>query len=91
MVIKILLNKLLEERGRTLYWLSKETGVRYATIWKISRGEVGRLGMDVLDRICEALECQPGDLLVREAQTKLRRAKSAKVKSTKTKSRKRGK
>jgi len=81
MMITIRLAELLEEQERTLYWLSKETGVRYATIWKISRGEVGRLGMDALERICEALDCQPGDLLVRETKTKV----------TKTSSKKRGK
>jgi putative transcriptional regulator len=64
-MIKVRLRELLEERGRTLYWLWKRTGVRYATVWQMGKGEVGRLNMDVLDRICEALECQPGDLLVR--------------------------
>ena len=85
-MIRFNLTELLEERGRTLYWLSMQSGVRYATVWKLSRGEVGRLNLDALDRICEALDCQPGDLLVRETK-----AKSAKAKSTKTKSRKRGK
>lgn len=80
-MIKVLLNGLLEERERTLYWLSMQSGVRYATVWKLSRGEVGRLNLDALDRLCEALECQPGDLLVRETKTK----------SKKTSSRKRGK
>lgn len=72
-MIQILLNGLLEERSRTLYWLSQEAGVRYATIWSLSRGEVGRLSVDVLDRICEALDCQPGDLLVRVTETKRRK------------------
>ncbi len=69
-MIRIRLKELLQERTRTLYWLAKQTGVRYATIWKLSRGEVARLNLDALDRICEALECQPGDLLVRKTETK---------------------
>ena len=72
-MIKILLNELLREKGRTLYWLAKQSGVRYATIWNMSRGEVGRLSVDALDRICEALDCQPGDLLIRVAKTKARK------------------
>jgi putative transcriptional regulator len=72
-VVKNRLNELLKERGRTLYWLSMKSGVRYATVWKLSRGEVGRLNLDALDRICEVLDCQPGDLLVREAKTKSRK------------------
>lgn len=64
-MIRFRLNDLLEERKQTLYWLWKETGIRYATIWQMGKGEVARLNIDTLDRICEALECQPGDLLVR--------------------------
>jgi putative transcriptional regulator len=72
-MIQIRLNELLEQKGRTLYWLSQQAGVRYATIWNLSRGEVGRLSIDALDRICEALECQPGDLLIRVADKKPRK------------------
>ena len=69
-MIKLRLNKMLEERGRTLYWLAKEMGIRYATVWQIGNSEVARLNMNTLDRICEALECQPGELLVRVTNRK---------------------
>lgn len=74
-MIEIQLNELLQERGRTLYWLAKQSGIRYATIWNLSRGAAGRLSIDALDRICEALDCQPGDLLVRLTDTKGRKGK----------------
>lgn len=64
-MIRIRLNDVLGERKQSLYWLWKQTGIRYATIWQMGKGEVARLNMDALDRICEALECQPGDLLIR--------------------------
>jgi len=64
-MIQLRLNELLEQRGQTIYWLWKQTGIRYATIWQMGKGEVQRLNLDVLDRVCEALQCQPGDLLVR--------------------------
>jgi putative transcriptional regulator len=69
-MIKLRLNEILEERRQTLYWLWKRTGVRWATIWQMGNGEIARLNLDTLDRICEALECQPGDLLVRVASRK---------------------
>ena len=72
-MISIHLNEILEARGRTLYWLAKQTGIRYATVWNLSRGQVGRLSVDVLERICEALDCQPGDLLVRVTETRRRK------------------
>ena len=72
-MITIRIKELLKERDQSLYWLAKETGVRYATIWNMSRRKAGRLSLDGLDRICEALDCQPGDLLIRETPSKPRK------------------
>lgn len=72
-MIKIQLAEILEGRGQTVYSLWKQTGIRYATIWQMSKGEIARLNLDVLDRICEVLECQPGDLLVRVEDRKKRK------------------
>jgi putative transcriptional regulator len=69
-VIKLRLSEMLKKRGRTPYWLSKQTGIRYASIWQMNRGEVERLHIATLDLICEALKCQPGDLLVRVSERK---------------------
>lgn len=64
-MIKIRLNELLEVKGQSLYSFSQQTRIRYATIWTFSRGEVKRIPVDILDRICEALDCQPGEIIVR--------------------------
>jgi putative transcriptional regulator len=76
-MIKIKLNEFLNEKKLTMYWLSKQTGIRYATIFSLTKDKAKpfRLSLDVLDRICEALDCQPGDLLVREVGSK-RKAKT---------------
>jgi DNA-binding Xre family transcriptional regulator len=62
-VIKIQLKALLG--GRSLYWLSVQSKVRWSTINALAKGKTRRLDMDVLNAICEALDCQPGDLMVR--------------------------
>ena len=69
-MIKIHLKERLQEQDKSLYWLAKQTGIRYATVWNFSKGKVGRLSIDVLDRICGALDCQPGDLLARVVSSK---------------------
>lgn len=75
-MIKFRLNEVLEERGQTLYWLWKQSGIRYATVWQMGKGNIARVSLESLDRICEVLECQPGDLLVRvEGRKKRRRGK----------------
>jgi putative transcriptional regulator len=62
-MIKIQLEKLLD--GRSLYWLAQETDIRWATLAAMAAGKAKRADLDALDRICAALECQPGDLLIR--------------------------
>lgn len=65
-MIEVRLKQLLEERGRTRYWLAKESGLDYHTLARIEKAEASnRIELRVLDEICRALECQPGDLLVR--------------------------
>jgi putative transcriptional regulator len=76
-VIEVRLKQLLEERGRTRYWLAKESGINYDTLARIERAESSnRIELRVLDEICRALECQPGDILVRvddgKAESKLK-------------------
>jgi len=70
-MIKIQLEKLLA--GRTLYRLSKETGIRWATLAAMANGKAQRFDVELLDRICKALDCQPGDLLVRTESRKARK------------------
>jgi putative transcriptional regulator len=64
-MIEVRLRQLLVERGRTRYWLAKESGIDYTTLTRIENAEQSnRIELRVLDGICSALECQPGDILV---------------------------
>jgi putative transcriptional regulator len=62
-MIKIELEKLLE--GRSLYWLSQQTNIRWATLAAMANGKAQRLNVEDLEAICDALKCQPGDLLTK--------------------------
>lgn len=62
-VVKIKLQELLEKKGKTLYWLSKQTGIAYNALSKISKNNVSRLELDTIEKICINLECQTGELL----------------------------
>jgi putative transcriptional regulator len=63
MVIKIEIDGLLSERGRSFYWLSKQTGVSHTTLWRLKKGKALGVNFVTLEKICQALECEPGDLL----------------------------
>ena len=62
-MIRIELEKLLD--GRSLYWLSQQTGIRWATLAAMANGKAQRLNLEDIDSICDALECAPGDLFIK--------------------------
>jgi putative transcriptional regulator len=62
-LIEIQLDELLEERGRTFYWLAKETGISHSTLWRLKKGKSVGINFATLERICRVLSCQPGDVL----------------------------
>jgi DNA-binding Xre family transcriptional regulator len=72
-MIKIRIRELLA--GRSLYWLSVESGVRWSTIAALAKGKTRRLDLDVLNAICETLQCQPGDLLIKVERKARKRGK----------------
>jgi putative transcriptional regulator len=70
-MIEVKLKDLLETRGRSRYWLAQETGIQFKTLARIERAESSnRIELRVLDEICRALQCQPGDILVRVEDNK---------------------
>jgi putative transcriptional regulator len=64
MAIQIRIDEMLEERGKTAYWLAKESGVGHTSMWKLRHGKIKQLNLEHLEGICKTLDCQPGDLLV---------------------------
>ena len=62
-MIGIRLDELLEERGRTFYWLAKETGISHTTLWRLKKGKALGINFITLEKICRGLNCQPGDVL----------------------------
>ena len=62
-MIKIRIDHLLKEHERSFYWLAKETGVSHTTLWRLKKDKAQGITFNTLERICKALECQPGDVL----------------------------
>jgi putative transcriptional regulator len=59
------LSEVLEAQGKTMYWLAAETGIAYSTLHRLGKARAQSVDFRVLDLICDKLDCQPGDLLVR--------------------------
>ena len=61
--IVIHLDKLLADRGMTLTELSERVGVSVVNLSILKNGHARAIRFSTLTRLCQALGCQPGDLL----------------------------
>lgn len=61
-MLSLKVNKILEEKGLTPYWLGKQTGISQNNILKICNGETSTIRFDTLEKICKALNCSINDL-----------------------------
>jgi putative transcriptional regulator len=72
-MVKVELEKLLE--GRSLYWLSRQTGIRWATLAAMQNGKAQRVNLEDIESICNALGCEPGDLFTKVERKPRKRGK----------------
>ena len=57
------ISALRRANGLTQKELAEKTGIRPPTISAICTGTIKHLPVDVLDKICDVLDCQPADLI----------------------------
>ncbi len=62
-MMRIRIDELLKEHQRTFYWLAKETGVSHTTLWRLKKDKAQGITFNTLEKICQTLKCQPGDVL----------------------------
>ena len=61
-MLSLRINEILEQQGKTPYWLGKQTGISQNNIGKICNGETSTIRFDTLAKICIALDCSINDL-----------------------------
>lgn len=62
-MIKLTLDKALEKAGISRYELAKRTGIQYQIIDNYYKNKIVRYDSYVLDRICDAIQCDIVDLI----------------------------
>lgn len=65
-MIRLKLAEFLKSRGKTAYWLHRNSTLLESTVYSLVRDEVKRIDFKTINEICKVLKCQPGDLLVFE-------------------------
>jgi putative transcriptional regulator len=63
MSIAVKLEELLHDRRMTLTDLADRIGITLANLSILKTGKARAIRFSTLDAICEALACQPGDIL----------------------------
>jgi putative transcriptional regulator len=74
MAIRVNLDILLVRRGMTLSTLAERVGVTLPNLSILKTNKARAIRFSTLDAICRELDCQPGDLLVREDERARRRS-----------------
>ncbi|MQS75408.1 helix-turn-helix domain-containing protein [Companilactobacillus halodurans] len=62
-MIKINLDLMLLKRNMTVTELAKEVGITQANISILKTGKAKAIRFSTLEKICQVLKCQPGDIL----------------------------
>ncbi|HHH75468.1 MAG TPA: transcriptional regulator [Phycisphaerae bacterium] len=68
-LVKINLDLLLVQRKMSLTELSNKVGITMANLSILKRGKARAIRFSTLVALCEALDCEPGDLLQLEEDT----------------------
>ncbi len=63
MPIILRLDRVMADRKMSLNTLSEKVGIANVNLSKIKTGKVSAIRFSTLEAICEALDCQPGDIL----------------------------
>ena len=63
MPIILRLDRVMADRKISLGALAEKVGIANVNLSKIKTGKISAIRFSTLEAICEALDCQPGDIL----------------------------
>ena len=65
-MICVNVDQILKKQKRSKYWFIKNIGSSYQSLSNMMNNETSGIYFDTLDKICELLDCEPGDVLIRK-------------------------
>jgi putative transcriptional regulator len=60
--VKVRIKKILEEKGRSIYWLAIQCNVTYKSMFNLVNNKTSSVKFMLLERICNVLEVTPNDI-----------------------------
>ncbi len=71
MKIKLNIKKIAKDRGiKTAYRLQRQANLSPSNASRLYNDDIKQISLDTLGKLCEALECEPSDILVVEKPKK---------------------
>lgn len=67
-MIKCNLSRIMGEKKLKISDVSRDTGINRGTLTRLYQETSERIDLDVMDQLCEYLECEVGDLFERVNQ-----------------------
>ncbi len=61
-MVRLRVLELLQEQGRTKYWLYKQLGMSYQNFSKMVNNETQSIKLERIETLCQLLNCAPNDL-----------------------------
>ena len=68
MAIIIRLDKMMADRKMSLNELAQKIGMTNVNLSNLKTSKMKGIRFETMDAICEALDCQPGDLLTSDSE-----------------------
>lgn len=65
-MVKLNVLPLLEQHGKTKYWLWKQLGMSYQNFNKMITNETKSIRYETIDALCGIFDCTPNDILLYE-------------------------
>jgi len=63
-MVKLNAMALLEQKGKTKYWLYKQLGMSYQNFNKMINNETKSIQYENIDAMCQIFECTPNELFI---------------------------
>lgn len=61
-MVKLNVLRLLEERGKTKYWLYKQLGMSYQNFSRMVNNQTASIRYDNIEALCNIFDCSPNEL-----------------------------
>lgn len=63
-MVKLNVLRLLEERGKTKYWLYKQLGMSYQNFSRMVNNQTASIRYDNIEALCNIFDCSPNELFL---------------------------